>query len=422
MKVREVPCLCPHCIADDGECDNYAFTDKWRTVNLVPIKGENMRKHEKRPDPRRNTCTVRGEEDFQCEMPSEDTSAKILEIEDEDNENEDTSMTVLDVAAAKEISNNEDSIFIDLTAGVGKADDFEDLVEIQDNKNDADVEIIDFEEAAFPVRVKTEEASADDSFPEDCPKYIFWQSILSRFENCINFEEFNEVVEQVFQNQLKPIEGGLKTNQFNKEADEVDNVAQQNIPTDGPSKDAVYAVKTRGDGNCLPRALSKAYFGTDARHLEVRARIVIEGIVNAPHYLHQKCLERGAINKREMETIPKIYASYSDFYVSGQKITDNTVEYMYWAELKECSKGGSYMGLWQLAQASQVFRRPIHSVYPHVGDQIMRNDFHRTFFPLRNADIKSDEDPLIIMWTPVANGFFPVHFVPLLRKFPKYTL
>ena len=48
LKVRNIPCLCPACIADSGECVNSAYTDPWKLVNLIPEKGANKRKYQER--------------------------------------------------------------------------------------------------------------------------------------------------------------------------------------------------------------------------------------------------------------------------------------------------------------------------------------------------------------------------------------
>ena len=44
LKVRNVPCLCIPCIKDEGQCLNSEFTDPWRIVDLIPLKGSNPRK------------------------------------------------------------------------------------------------------------------------------------------------------------------------------------------------------------------------------------------------------------------------------------------------------------------------------------------------------------------------------------------
>ena len=118
--------------------------------------------------------------------------------------------------------------------------------------------------------------------------------------------------------------------------------------------------------------------------------------------------------------LPEIYAKYSENYVSGQKMTENTIDYLYSAEMKDCMRLNSYMGLWQLAQVASALNVPIMSVYPEGGDELMRLVFNRTFYPI-NTD--TSEDPIIIMWTGGMKGSVPNHFVPLIpkRKRNKYA-
>ena len=105
-------------------------------------------------------------------------------------------------------------------------------------------------------------------------------------------------------------------------------------------------------------------------HLELRAHIVIEGVIRKKFYLSDESLSRGATSSRN-EPLTHLHVRYSDYYVNSQRITDNTVEYIYCRELHECAKVNSYMGLWQLAQAASVLNTPIQSVYPSGGDAIM---------------------------------------------------
>ena len=52
LKVRYIPCLCPSCIADDGsKCFNSDYVDPLKTVQLIPKKGSNKNKYEKRKCP-----------------------------------------------------------------------------------------------------------------------------------------------------------------------------------------------------------------------------------------------------------------------------------------------------------------------------------------------------------------------------------
>ena len=163
------------------------------------------------------------------------------------------------------------------------------------------------------------------------------------------------------------------------------------------------------------RAISTAYTGSEDIHVELRARIVIEGLFRKSTYLNPACLNRGAGLIRDQESLPVVYTKYSDYYVSGQKITTNTIDYIYTHELHECSRLNTYMGLWQFAQVANVLNTPIQSVYPEGGDSIMRYDFNRIFYPL-NYKPAEDVEPIRIMWTSSQKGCPPNHFVPLLAK------
>ena len=51
LKVHHVLCLCPSCINEEGECTNSSHADLWRLVNLIPEKGANLRKFQKKKRP-----------------------------------------------------------------------------------------------------------------------------------------------------------------------------------------------------------------------------------------------------------------------------------------------------------------------------------------------------------------------------------
>ena len=63
----------------------------------------------------------------------------------------------------------------------------------------------------------------------------------------------------------------------------VDKVAQHDYPHYG-LKNKI-PVTTNTNGNCLPRALSTAMYGNDFKYIEVRARIVIHGVLHKEEYL-----------------------------------------------------------------------------------------------------------------------------------------
>ena len=261
--------------------------------------------------------------------------------------------------------------------------------------------------------VKTMSHVLKTSEDELIPDKIYWESLLASLERCENDIELLQESLRM-KATLPPLHPRKIPVHFNPDCDFIDAAATASLPSDCPQN--VHAILTEGDGNCFGRSLSKGYSGNDGMHLEIRARTVIEGAVNQDYYASSHWLNRGASVVHDDEPTAHIYAKYSDHYVNGQKITENTVDYLYYKELLDCSKVNAYMGLWQLAQASSALNTPIKSVFPEGTDELMHLDFNRMFFPVDWNNVEKCEEPLIVMWTGLKKGFAPVHFVPLLLK------
>ena len=254
----------------------------------------------------------------------------------------------------------------------------------------------------------------------DIPDDIYWHSLLTAMQDCRDYPTLEKKCLvwhwqglHPLQPRVQPLQPRVQPSYFKPGCDSNDQVAQKEIPPDGPMN--LLAVWIEGDGNCLPPSLGKGYFNDSSRHLEMRARMVIEGIVHKEYYLCDSCLERGASCIHGNADLPTVFATFSEFYTSCQKLTQDAVEDMYCMEMYSCSKIGSCMGIWQLAQAASVLRTPLHTIYPICGECSIRNDFHRMFF-LINYPATQDDDPIVIMWTPITVGTVPIHFIPLLKK------
>ena len=412
LKVRNRPCLCPPCLYEDGqECHNSKFCDPWREVDLIPIKGQNKKKHMKRKHPK--DCVAVEE--------SAHITAKNAEP-DSDEEN----LPDIVIESAEGILDEEDKLMnltancnanngdfcIDLTEGTTNVETepavVDDVIITGETEEitDCDKEITDY--------LSMELATSEDEIADK----VYWENILGCLERCSTDIELRDFAADVHIN-LKPLCPRKKNIHFRPDTDYIDTVATESIPEDAPSN--VHAIKILPDGNCLGRSISHGYIGNDSMHLEMRARMVIEGILNKQYYLSHDFLTRGA--SRIEEPLPFVYAKYSDHYVSGQKMTDDTVEYMYSRELHDCCKVNSYMGLWQMAQAASVLQIPIRLVYPTGGDPEMRLDFNRWFYPLNYEENTCEgkaKDFITIMWTAMRKNSVPVHFVPLLPRRTKY--
>ena len=412
LQIRTVPCLCKQCISGNGEnCDNSEFTDPWREVDLIPVKGESTQKRQKRKHPKdtvrprvgavsANTNGEDNEPEENIENPLADEELPDVVIEGQDDSQ------YIDLTEENHTAMNED-LFIDLTEADGTDDAAAEIVHV--NVEEEEV-IIEKKSDKNKQSIHTEE---DDTVPEQ----IFWESVLASIERCTNPSEMLAVVNTI-QGQIEPIRERKSDIYFNCALDYIHATAKSLIPPDlNMDLDPIWIP---GDGNCFTRSVGKGYSGTEDMHVELRARIVIKGILNKSHYLDSECMNRGANSARLCENLPEVYSKYSDYYVNGQRITENTVDYIYTQEIHECSRLGSFMGLWQFAQAATVLNTPIQSVFPECGDPLMRQDFNRTFFPL-NYNPKSQVEPIRLLWTSTHKESCELnHFVPLLPKRNKY--
>ena len=157
--------------------------------------------------------------------------------------------------------------------------------------------------------------------------------------------------------------------------------------------------------------MSIACFGDDTRHVELRARIVVEGVYNRPRYLDNDYLAVGSKSLRKKGTFTKQYVLFSGQYAHGD--LQDVIESVYDNEMLAMCKPRSYMGMWQIWAASNVLGRPVCSVFPMRGSAAFHSDFNRLCVPFGTQLRK--RQPVIVMWTPtVLNGRIH-HFVPLLK-------
>ena len=124
---------------------------------------------------------------------------------------------------------------------------------------------------------------------------------------------------------------------------------------------------TVGDGNCLPHSLSCTAFGTNCRHIELRARIVIEGVLHKNRYLDNAYLSMGSRSLRTTGSYTEQYALFSGQHAHGD--LQDVIKSVYEQEMLEMSWLNTYMGMWQIWQATNVLGRPIKSIFPDRGSQ-----------------------------------------------------
>ena len=463
LKVRSVPCLCQPCIDESGECMNSTQTDDWNLVHLIPTKNSNKRKYQKRKVPTRKlplevpveqnvieheeqedisyiNCYSSEDDDdnlpeisFDAELPKRKEKNKNEKGEGKGKKKKTQKATKVSNIVTKTVTDTvTDTVSVTVNRGKTRSqidctwvNDIENIQEQvssetnhSQNSERRDIEIIEVCERAskefemagentLQTNIKAS-LSVADIVSGDIPEEVLWPSILSALDGCKDFLSLQKLAQEIKEvlPQLKP----RVTTEFSWQVDVIDTVAQKEIPHDGPTH--LTAIRTLGDGNCLCRALSRAFYNNDSKHIELRARIVLEGITNMNDYLNDDCLERGASYIHSNAELPTVFATFSEFYTPGQKLTEDTVNSIYCLEIHSCARMGTYMGLWQLAQASSVLGIPLHTIYPVRGD--IGQDFHRIFFPVEYP-ASSDDIPIVIMWTGLRTGSVPVHFVPLIN-------
>ena len=452
LKLRLVPCLCPPCIHDDGsECLNADYTDAWKMVYLIPTKGSNKRKYQKRKcadaeiRPTKQTSesvpvVINDEDSSDDELPEISFDAEPFKkwkekkqiAENETNLQECVTDTVTDTVTdsvtdqeTKNIKSNaeENRKSCEKTCtwkNVEEPITAADFVTSSESTSDSinDIEVIGICEqrskefqmcAENALLVSHENISVCELIRNDVPDSIYWHSILTSLESCNTFEQLQKLANEL-KEQIPPLPPCLQST-YNPEEDDIDFVAQAEIPIDGPR--LLGAILTLGDGNCLCRALSRAYFNTDKRPLEIRVRIIIEGVTNMQSYISDDCLERGASCLHENSDLPTVSPSSThQDRISLLIVSPTSMP----KKCNACSRVSCYMGLWQLAQASTVLRVPVHTIYPHRGESTICNDFNRIFFPAVYPPEIHDDEPVVIMSTGLRHGAVPIHFFPLLKQ------
>ncbi|RUS75871.1 hypothetical protein EGW08_016360, partial [Elysia chlorotica] len=157
---------------------------------------------------------------------------------------------------------------------------------------------------------------------------------------------------------------------------EVDTLALELVRDLTPSSGLLlYPIKTVGDGNCVPRALSLLCFGDQDHHTEIRCRIVMELVSNSLDYL---CLDD-----------PEL-----EFLVQHSECMALNAEETFQNEVLKVCHRSSYMGIWQIMAAANVSQAQILSVYPSRGASLVRRFYDRTFVP---RELKSTHT-LCLLW------------------------
>ena len=109
---------------------------------------------------------------------------------------------------------------------------------------------------------------------------------------CKSFEDLLNYVQNVQYESLEVLQSNPQKMQ---RGHRIDEVAIAEKPRDAPK--GLVPIQTCGDGNCLPRAISKAVTGVEDYYKIVRAELIREGVLNMERYFDEEYLLIGAKNK-----------------------------------------------------------------------------------------------------------------------------
>ena len=94
---------------------------------------------------------------------------------------------------------------------------------------------------------------------------------------------------------LPPLPNDFKRKKYNPDLDTIDRLSIGLLKLANISVPKMFVpVDIIADGNCFPRALSKIIWGTECHHIEIRIRLIREGVLREDQYLNDAYLKVGA--------------------------------------------------------------------------------------------------------------------------------
>lgn len=224
------------------------------------------------------------------------------------------------------------------------------------------------------------------------------------------------------------------------EWDKLDSIALSLVPSDVPNSDSGrpdFPVETMGDGNCLFRAVSRALFGTEEHHLELRVRTMVEAFLNLRYYSSNENLGDGLkkpTGRRRSRTIRPL-----DYYLAsghngpafqapktGDPHRQDHLMQLVAEEFFLSGKSGSYCSTLILFPLSTVIQRKIFLVHPNKtadGRALETNSpirfFQNRMFhprPVQQVPDALQRENITLLWTNVLEGVEYNHFVPLVVR------
>ena len=226
--------------------------------------------------------------------------------------------------------------------------------------------------------------------------FFNWNRILNNLNACINFEELDRCVRSLDLPNLICDFRGLGQMIHDKR----DATAFYLIPDDvGVNKEKLFPVNTTGDGSCFYYALSHLVYGNESHCVEMRVRVIVEGVKNMNLYLNHEYLCRGYDFPHHREdNCTSLYTTYCSFYRPGMSLDHESVVKYYKRKMLNLTNFTEYSGIWQFHQAANVLGCCLQSVYPHTPVTSLRQDMNRLILPM-DLDGPNIATIVRIMWS-----------------------
>ena len=250
------------------------------------------------------------------------------------------------------------------------------------------------------------------------PTVFDYSQYISDMQACTSFYELLNYVQNQPYESLKVLQNNPQKMQ---RCHRTDPLAMAQKPREAPKK--LLPIRTYGDGNCLPRAISKAVTGVDDHYKIVRAELIREAVLNMERYFDEEYLMIGAKNKHCVPTAFAQQAECIRSFDTTRKESKSECKarflrisrLIYKDEMFLTRKSGEYMGMWHLVQTANILHRPVHVVFPYRGSEDYRNDCNRTVYPFEEQN--RSREGICIMWTPMVVGSDCVNnFVPMMKS------
>ena len=346
---RQLACFCSLCTEKDadGECENLDVVGSWKNVKV--------------------DVSMHVKENFASEPESQPDI-------DSDSES--------DSSLSDDESVVHDPVLTDASSDSEKSD--------SDSEDDSDH--VDDGESGIPVF--------------DQQRSQFFDMAFSTLSSCKTFPEL-QASAQEWQNRVDA--SGYDLSPCNVEK-------LVNLPTDAcslslldeTSQKKVLALRTASDGNCLYRAISILFFGSEEHYKEFRVRCALALVLKQNLFLEGKHWVEPHEKLQPDEVLRIALLTASQMEESPTKTLES--------EAMTVLKDKEMAGLFEIFALAMVLQRPIQSVYPSFGREEYRPHCNRTIRPPNCAS----ELKVYVMWTntsgsraqPWAND----HFVPLVFR------